>query len=45
VAQVSAETGIDPNGLLDCPPEVFEAIVDYLRDKAVEYNKAVKGKR
>jgi hypothetical protein len=45
VAQVSAETGIDPNGLLDCPPEVFEAIVDYLQQKVVEYNKAVKGKR
>jgi hypothetical protein len=37
------ETGIGPNDLLDAPPEVFEAIVDYLRQKTIDYNKASKG--
>jgi hypothetical protein len=30
---------------MDCPPEVFNAIADYLVQKAVDYNKAAKGKR
>jgi hypothetical protein len=34
VAAISVETGIDPNGLLDCPPEVFNAIVAYMRRRA-----------
>jgi len=39
------ETHIAPNELLDSPPEVFEAIVDYLRQRAEEYNKASKGSK
>jgi hypothetical protein len=42
---VSAETGIGPNDLMDCPPEVFQAIVDYLTQKVVDYNKAAKARR
>lgn len=43
MAQVAVETGISPNELMDAPPEVFEAIVDNLRQRAVDYNKAAKG--
>lgn len=34
VAQISVETGISPVALLDCPPHLFEAIVEYLRERA-----------
>jgi hypothetical protein len=37
------ETGIGPNDLLDAPSEVFDAIVDYLRQRTIDYNKSVKG--
>lgn len=39
------ETHISPNELMDAPAEVFEAIVDYLRRRAEEYNKASKGSK
>jgi hypothetical protein len=42
---VAVETGIGPNDLLDAPPEVFEAIVDYLTQRNVDYNKAAKGRK
>lgn len=34
VAQVAVATGISPNELLECPPRVFEAIVEVLREQA-----------
>lgn len=37
------ETGISPNELMDAPAEVFEAIVDQLRQRNIDYNKAAKG--
>jgi hypothetical protein len=37
------ETGIGPNDLLDAPSEVFDAIVDYLRQRTIDYNKSAKG--
>ena len=33
VAQVACETGISPTDLLDTDPDLFDAIVQYLRDK------------
>lgn len=34
VAQISVATGIDPNALLECPPDVFLAIIAVLKEQA-----------
>jgi hypothetical protein len=34
VAQVAVETGIDPQSLLDCDPDLFTAIVMVLKERA-----------
>ena len=40
VAQVSVATGIAPNDLLDCPPDVFRAIIKVLGERADKQKKA-----
>jgi hypothetical protein len=44
VAQVSVATGIAPNDLLDCPPDLFRAIIKVLNDKADRQKKANRGR-
>ena len=39
VAQVAVATSISPNELLDCPPEIFDAIVAVLKEQAREVEK------
>jgi len=36
VAQVAVATSISPNDLLECPPDVFRAIVSVLKQQARE---------
>jgi hypothetical protein len=36
VAQVAVATSISPNDLLECPPDVFHAIVAVLKQQARE---------
>lgn len=40
VAQVAVATSISPNELLECPPEVFKAMVQVLKEQAREAEKA-----
>jgi len=40
VAQVAVATSISPVDLLECPPEVFNAIVAVLKEQAREAEKA-----
>jgi hypothetical protein len=40
VAQVAVATSISPVDLLECPPEVFNAMVVVLKDQAREAEKA-----
>ena len=39
VADVSIATGIGPNDLLSAPPEVFDAIVALLEERAEQENR------
>lgn len=34
VAQIAVATGISPNELLECPPDVFLAIIAVLKEQA-----------
>jgi len=40
VAQVAVATSISPVDLLECPPEIFNAMVVVLKDQAREAEKA-----
>jgi hypothetical protein len=40
VAQVAVATSISPIDLLECPPEIFNAMVVVLKDQAREAEKA-----
>ena len=40
VAQVAVATNISPLDLLECPPEIFNAIVVVLKEQAREAEKA-----
>lgn len=40
VAQVAVATGISPTSLLDCPPDVFRAIVKVLNDRNKQSRRA-----
>ena len=42
VAQVAVETGIGPNDLLACPPDVFRAILKVVNERNKRANKAAK---
>jgi len=40
VAQVAVATSISPVDLLECPPEIFNAMIVVLKDQAREAEKA-----
>jgi hypothetical protein len=40
VAQVAVATSISPIDLLECPPEIFNAMIVVLKDQAREAEKA-----
>ena len=44
VAQLSVETGIAPNDLLDAPPDVFRAILKVVNDRNKARNRAAKSR-
>lgn len=42
---IAYETGISPLALLDCPGEVFDALLSVRNDHVAEVNKQQRGRR
>lgn len=42
VAEVAVETGIPPQSLLDCEPDLFRAVLKVVNTRRAEHNRAAK---